>query len=266
MIRTRRIQVPGRTIEWAIPIGQNAPCPDCRPAPLGLYWFSDATGDFTEVSEAAYLLDSGPAGPALGVARVLGETCGQTVWTTEWSPQAGSGGAPGLFEDGDNLIVYPLPDTQPGILSVSAQCGERFLGPVLLTVLRYQCGYSYCDCAPGCGTFDPLTWDGTSTEIVQASDGSGLYLVMTAFPVIAVVTGSWPAGTAFAWTAEWAPGDTIILTWTERENALAFSPNGEPFANPGDVYTCTVSVIATPPGCDPVPLGPVTLRLESQGS
>lgn len=114
----------------------------CKPAPTGLYWFSDLTGTFDQEAEAAYLLTEGAAGPLLGLARVLGETCSDVTWTTTWTPAAGAGGEPGLVEDGANLIVYPLAETALGILSVTATSAGQTFGPILLVVLRYAC-YAY---------------------------------------------------------------------------------------------------------------------------
>lgn len=118
----------------------------CKPDPIGLYWFSDLTGAFDQDVEAAYLLMEGAAGPLLGIAQVLGETCDDVTWTTAWTPASGAGGAPGLVEEGANLIVYPLADTQPGILTVSARCAGQAFGPILLTVLRYACYAYYAPC------------------------------------------------------------------------------------------------------------------------
>ncbi len=143
------LTVPGQdaglklTLQPAPP--QPEPAPPCEPAPEALLWFSDITGDYTEESEAAYLLAEGAAGPVLGVARVLGETCGEVSWSHAWTPAAGTGGAPGIIENGPDLIVYPLEATAPGIIEVSAICAGKAFGPVLLTVLRYSCyGYAYC--------------------------------------------------------------------------------------------------------------------------
>lgn len=121
------------------------PAAPCAPEPEGLYWFSDLTGGFTEESEAAYLLAEGAAGPVLGVARLLGETCGEVQWRYDWTPAEGAEGFPGIVENGPDLIVYPLETTAPGILEVSATCAGKAFGPVLLAVLRYSCyGYAYC--------------------------------------------------------------------------------------------------------------------------
>lgn len=116
------------------------PVPDCEPAITGLFWFSDSTGLFDQDVEAAYLLAEGAAGPVLGVAGLVGEDCRWTVnWTTAWTPASGTGGDPGYLEDGGRLVVYPLADTAPGVLEVSAEHGGQSYGPILLNVLRYSC-------------------------------------------------------------------------------------------------------------------------------
>lgn len=118
--------------------------PPCHPAPTGLYWFSDLTGRFTEESEAAYLLPEGAAGPVLGVARLLGEVCDEPItWSWEWLPETGVGGSPGIVAQGGHCIVYPLAETQPGMILLSARIAQRAFGPIVLSVLRYVCGYGY---------------------------------------------------------------------------------------------------------------------------
>lgn len=147
MKRTRKVKAPGRAIELTVPLGPPAteaaePIPDCEPAITGLFWFSDSTGLYDQDVEAAYLLTEGGAGPVLGVAGLVGEDCRLPVtWTVDWTPASGSGGDPGYFEDGARLVVYPLADTVPGVLEVSAEHDGQSYGPILLTVLRYSC---YC--------------------------------------------------------------------------------------------------------------------------
>jgi hypothetical protein len=127
------------------------PARPCRPAPAGLAWFSDASADFTEISEAAYLLPNEPIGPLLALARVLGETCGDVNWSTEWTPAAGTGGAPEAVGVGADLLVYPTIGGGPGQLSVSADCGDQSLGPILLTLLAAPGGGADCCPAPVAG-------------------------------------------------------------------------------------------------------------------
>ena len=124
--QTQRVTVPGRdaglklTLQPAVnPIAQVEPC---APDISGLFWFSDATGLFDQDVETAYLLDTGAAGPVLAVAGLLGENCDlPVIWIKDWTPANGSGGNPGYFEDGARLVVYPLADTEPGVLEVSAE-------------------------------------------------------------------------------------------------------------------------------------------------
>lgn len=151
MKRKRAIKTPGRSIELTVPLGPPAgvapePIPECEPAVTGLFWFSDSTGLFDQEVEAAYLLAEGAAGPVLGVAGLVGEDCRLPVtWTKTWTPASGTGGEPGYLEDGGRLVVYPLADTVPGALEVTAEHDGQSYGPILLTVLRYSCycyGYS----------------------------------------------------------------------------------------------------------------------------
>lgn len=114
----------------------------CQPIVDGLFWFSDSTGEFDQVAEAAYLLAEGAAGPLLGIAKLAGEPCDLPVtWAKAWTPATGTGGDPGYLEDGASLLVYPLAETVPGVLEVTAEHGGQSYGPILLTVLRYSC---YC--------------------------------------------------------------------------------------------------------------------------
>lgn len=66
---------------------------ECEPDVIGLFWFSDSTGAFDQDVEAAYLLAEGAAGPLLGLAKLVGETCDLPVtWTKTWMPESGTGG------------------------------------------------------------------------------------------------------------------------------------------------------------------------------
>ena len=141
--------VPGRNTGLRLVLRPVSPEPEpepepapCEPAISGLFWFSDSTGAFDQDVEAAYLLPEGAAGPTLAVAALRGETCGLPVtWTRDWTPAVEDGAAPGAFEDGARLVVYPLADTAPGVLEVSAEHAGQPYGPILLGVLRYSC---YC--------------------------------------------------------------------------------------------------------------------------
>ncbi|MBK8508098.1 MAG: hypothetical protein V9G63_16240 [Candidatus Competibacter sp.] len=127
----------------------------CVPQPTGLAWFSDATAEFSELAEAAYLLPAEPVGPVLAVARVLGETCGNVAWSSEWTPQSGTGGAPETAGVGADLLVYPATGGGPGVLSVTAECGGQTLGPILLTLLPAPSGGSCCP-APVVGSMQSV--------------------------------------------------------------------------------------------------------------
>lgn len=112
----------------------------CQPIVDGLFWFSDSTGEFDQVAEAAYLLAEGAAGPLLGIAKLAGEPCDLPVtWAKAWTPATGTGGDPGYLEDGARLIVYPLAGTAPGTLEVTAEHGVQSYGPIMLIVTLYEC-------------------------------------------------------------------------------------------------------------------------------
>lgn len=171
MKRKRTIKTPGRSIELTVPLGPPAgvapePIPGCEPAVTGLFWFSDSTGQYDQEVEAAYLLAEGAAGPALGVAALVGEHCGLSVtWTKDWTPASGTGGDPGYFEDGARLVVYPLDTSAPGVLEVSAEHGGQTYGPILLSVLRYTCYcYGYGSAARQLAWFDAFAVFSASGE------------------------------------------------------------------------------------------------------
>ena len=157
--RTHTIVLPDREIKLSLPVSGPV---GCTPDPTGLYWFSDLTGDFTEIAEAAYVLpvSTDPEKPTdtvaatLGIAKVLGETCGAVTWTVTWTPDVENGGPPGWKEDGLELQVYPRHDTAPGVLSVTAKCAGRTFGPMTLTLALLK-----CDCMPevlGLCIFTPI--------------------------------------------------------------------------------------------------------------
>lgn len=180
MIRTKTLQLPGRRLDLTLPLAPQAvPAPPpCAPNPQGVAWFSDLTGAFTEASEAAYLLPEGAVGPVLGVAQVLGETCGDVHWSHQWTPESGAGGAPELVEDGAHLIVYARAETVPGILEVSARSASQSFGPILLTLLRYRgSNYGYYSAATpswrdASEVFDAVPSNDTPMRVELAANAS----------------------------------------------------------------------------------------------
>lgn len=149
MIRTQTLTVPGREIALTLPMGLSpTPCPEvapCTPDPQGLFWYSDVSGNFDAIAEAAYLLD--PNAPldsvaaALGMARVMGTLCGEAVtWTYDWTPETPAGsGWPLVAELGDTLAVSATPATTPGVLTVYADIAGQTFGPVALTLAWLPC-------------------------------------------------------------------------------------------------------------------------------
>ncbi len=221
----------------------------CVPDALKLVWFTDATGTFSETAEAAYLLPDPDlaAGPVLAVAGILGETCGAEIqWLTAWAPE-GTGGEPGVFQDGNRLVVWPQAGSGPGLLTVRAFIAGKSYGPIVLTVLRYECaGYGYA-CAAGEFALDPLTWSNGETDIVEIL-GSG----NMSYGHLSVVSGSWPVGTVFEWALDYG----LVATITTRFNALLVSGNidtGSGWLN--------ASVTATTPDGKTETVGSITLTV-----
>jgi hypothetical protein len=220
----------------------------CVPTALQLAWFTDSAGAFSETAEAAYLLPLPDlaAGPVLAVAGILGETCGAPIqWITAWAPE-GTDDEPGLFEDGNRLVVWPKPGCGPGLLTVWAHIAGRRYGPINLTVLRYQCagyGYEY-----SVFSLDPLTWEtgATTIEFTNTWDNPGVTHTAT-------VTGTWPAGTAFVWSGIDSP--PYGFTASGVENVLTVSFNS--FA----AGTLTASCTAHYPDGSSETVGPITLTV-----
>lgn len=213
----------------------------CQAKPTGLFWFSDLTGDFTEISEAAYLLAAGAAGPVLGVARVLGETCGEVAWSHQWTPADGAiGGGPGLVNDGARLIVYPLATTVPGLLSVSATVAGQSFGPIVLTLLRYVCGYGYTDPTPPAPS---LRWEDGSTAI-SAPAGSSIAHTATLL--------NWPEGVAFDWVY-YAPSAALVSSSGNTATVTATSLAS------GDIIE--ISVTSMDPAAPPIMPAAVTITV-----
>ncbi len=214
----------------------------CVPTGLQLAWFTDGAGTFSETAEAAYLLPvgEGAAGPVLGIAGIIGETCGAKIfWAAAWTPESGSGGNPGVYEDGARLIIWPKPDTEPGILTVTARVDNKNYGPIALTVLRYAC-LPYYDFY-----VDPLTWIDGNTYITDYRDGP-------TFNPTAIVTGTWPPGTSFAWThTTGLAGFTVSIA----DNTLSVS-----YLEPSE-GTFIASCVVTIPTGKQWAVGPITLRV-----
>ena len=120
---TKTITTPGRNVELTLALQPQPPItllnaqpgtetpltPVCIPDIEGLFWFSDADGTFSAAAEVAYLLPvpDQAAGPTLAVAGIVGETCGAPVtWRTGWTSESGTGGDPGVYEDGARLVVW----------------------------------------------------------------------------------------------------------------------------------------------------------------
>lgn len=140
----------------------------CVPSITGVFWFSDESGAFDAMSEAAYLMDGEPAGPVAAVALLAGETCGQTVWwIKEWTPDDEGGGSPLYLQADPYLFVYVDADTAPGTLNVSASCDGRTYGPIVLTMIA---------AAGGGGACPPSFWkieDNSDTLVQNTFSGYG---------------------------------------------------------------------------------------------
>ncbi len=93
--------------------------------------------------------------PSGGYTTSVGGTCGGSLVGATYTTNAITAnctvsasfsttttGAPGYFEDGARLVVYPLADTVPGVLELTAEHDGKSYGPILLTVIRYAC-YAY---------------------------------------------------------------------------------------------------------------------------
>lgn len=195
---SNNVVIPGPSV--GLKLTMQPTMQSCKPNPQVLFWFSDATGGFTEVSEAAYLGVAESAGPVLAVAKLLGETCGQVEWATTWTPDAGTGGDPATVENGADLYVYPATGGGPGQLSVSAQCAGRTFGPILLTLLPAAGGGG--DCCP-----DPQAGS------IRTRRFSGNVLVLI------LLSGRVDDDVQITWSVDWSDG-------AEPDDWLFFAPTG----------------------------------------
>lgn len=275
IVTTKTLTTPGRDIKLTLALQPQPPITllnaqpgadpvspaVCIPDIEGLFWLTDADGTFSATAEVAYLLPlpDQAAGPVLAVAGIIGETCGELAdWQTGWAPASGSGGDPGIHEDGNRLVVWPKPDTEPGLLTVTARVNGHRYGPITLTVLRYECG---CYGSGGSGgdvfAFDPLVWN---TGLVDESRVTGHGTPDSSYT--ATVTGTWPDGTTF----DWAVNITEPLAFESFDYPIGYSSSGLTLTLTyrGGVWapgTVTVTVTATGPLGSTQILGPITFTL-----
>lgn len=235
MKRERAVAVPGRDIALTVSLGGAAP--GCVPEITGLYWFSDATGAFDTVAEAAYLLPEGGAGPTMATAKLVGETCGgEVTWATSWTPLAGSGGAPGIWSDGPDLIVYPLEDTTPGILSVSAELDGVIYGPIVLVITRYEC---YYNAAPSnCPVVDSILFGDNSQNAYESSGSSWSHS--------GTISGSLD-GATIEWSFVWTGSPSELISFSGVGTSCTMACSGD--IGTGNAY-CSAAISA--PGCDTI--------------
>jgi len=233
--RTKTLHAAGRELAFTTPLtGATA----CEPVVDGLFWFSDASGAFDARAEAAYLLPEGAAGPVLGIARLTGETCDQPItWRATWTPQTPDGPPPLYNKEGSDLIVYPSATTAPGVLMVSAEFGGRTFGPILLTILLYQCAGYYGAAGSGCATLDSMTWDSGGKSVSESG---------SSWSHVGTITGSFPEGTVFEWSFTWSgdPGDSP--TFVGDGTSTTISREGNTGAG-----NATAQAKITAPGCEP---------------
>ena len=169
----------------------------CAPAISGLFWFSDSTGQFDQAAEAAYLLAAESASPALGVAALLGEGCGLPVtWTMNWVPDTGTGGDPGILEDGQRLVVFQSSTTVPGALTVTAEHNGQVFGPIVLTLTAASTGGSGSE--DWISILDNTYWSASYSENPTGSgwDGAKWVFPMSSYQYIyldALFPATWRA-------------------------------------------------------------------------
>lgn len=239
----------GRNLGVTYKLAKLPQATPCLPTPLTVGWFTESTGQFSEASEAAYLLPEPDTigGPVLAVAGLIGNPCAEVQWVTSWD--AGSGNAPGIYQDDQRLVVYPVAGMSPGLLTAWAVVSGRRYGPIVLTVLRYECaGYGYGYGAGCIMALDPLTWDTGSVDETA--------IAYSEYGFSAAVSGAWPAGTAFDWVID----DGIDLGTLIMNNAIAVFYNG--YGGAG--YLEATVTVTTPDGVAET-LGPITLTVTSGG-
>lgn len=273
IVTTKTITTPGRDIKLTLALQPQPPIPPLSTPPSvepgdppavciadidGLFWLTDADGTFSETAEVAYLLPSPDqaAGPVLAVAGIIGETCGAVAdWQTAWTPASGSGGDPGVVEDGNRLVIWPKADTEPGVLTVTGRIHGHRYGPISLTVLRYECTCYGSGSGATTGTdtfaFDPLRWN---TGLVDEWRITGFGAPPSSYT--ATITGTWPPGTTFAWTTT-TDGTIGGITYAAVALELTLDYAGGVQAQ----GTFTASVTATGPLGTTHTLGPITFTV-----
>lgn len=270
IVTTKTIATAGRDIKLTLALQPQPPTPPlnaqpdadpaspvvCIPDIEGLFWLTDADGTFSATAEVAYLLPAPDqaAGPVLAVAGLIGESCGALAdWQTGWTPASGSGGNPGVFEDGNRLLVWPKTGTEPGLLTVTATVNQKKYGPISLTVLRYECACYGSGGSTGSDVFafDPLRWN---TGLADESRITGFGAPSSSYT--ATVTGSWPTGTAFDWTLT-PDGYIGGITYSATGEVLTLDYAGG--VQPAGTFTATVT--ATGPLGSTQTLGPVTFTV-----
>lgn len=223
----------------------------CEPAIDGLYWFSDSTGLYDQDVEAAYLLAEGAAGPALSVAKLVGEPCDLPVtWAMDWTPASGTGGDPGYLEDGASLIVYPLEDTAPGVLEVTAEHGGQSYGPILLTVIANECYYEPCADEPCVPNITGLLWTFYAQPEIDVTIGS------LHFHEQASLVGDFCPGCSVAWSYQKVGASgTIITRKYNSDSKYAYMAGYLP--STAQIGYATITATVT---CGGQTFGPFTVR------
>lgn len=242
-----------------VPSARNAPPPVFIPRPLppilpggtppqeapALVWFNETDGAFSGVDGSASVFTDWIASPVLAIAALIGELAGGAAeWMHDWTPTDEGGLAPGIRVDGPRLLIYPSPDTAPGVLTVSATVNHQTYGPITLTLETASAGSAAL-------VLDPLTWASGGADIT--------YPLNSAFQqYLATVKGSWPEGTVFAWTFD---DDGTEVSYQADGPGLAVLTKN--YGGYTGIITATVTVTA--PGFDPQTLGPITLTIYNSG-
>jgi len=237
----------GRSLGVTYKLAKLPEATPCQPTPLTVGWFTESTGQFSETSEAAYLLPEPDTigGPVLAVAGLMGTPCAEVQWVTSWD--ADSGDSPGIYQDGQRLVVYPVAGMSPGLLTAWVVVSGRRYGPIVLTVLRYDCAGYYCYGGSTALNLSPLTWNNGEVDIEEVNPQTVPDTVH-----LSVVQGTWPEGTVFTWSVSTLPDGFRAVT---NHNTLAI------IYYYGATGSMNASVTATTPGSETQTVGAISLAV-----
>lgn len=262
---TLQTTIPGRDAGLKLTLQPlPPPMPDtglapCVSSPSGVFWYSDASGQFDAIAEAAYLLprpnSSAPldsVAAALGVARVMGNLCDEEiVWQTDWAPVTpATNSGPVIAQLGDTLAISAAKTTTPGVLTVRASAAGQTFGPISLTL-------AWLPCTPAIQGLCLIQNNGATEQCTSPAT------ISPTFPVALRLKGTLCPGDTITWQLNTSGLSGPITTWRTTENpTLVLCSGGSP-ENPSVSGSLVVTATVTH---GTQTLGPVSFTVNFLGS